>query len=249
MDERIREKLEGPGWPVDSTGWDKEEWKGGVIPVEFTSVEAWPDAIDFRCWNCCHTFDGAPCSVATRVQDLEDPELPNKKNLLSVRGVFCSWPCAGRHIHECAELAKNETTYLRNTRILRRLLTGNDAEIRMGPVREKLEVFGGEMSIDDYQKEILSIDSATPNRLPGSILPERLRADGANCWDPEEDPGDPESFIETFSIMDYLVGDPVIEEMIEKNQPNADTPRTGDRNLISSSAELEEHLFGILGEM
>ena len=125
--------------------------------------EEWPSSSSLLCWWCCHAFDTVPCYLPVHYDEA------NKA--FAFAGNFCSWNCVKRY----AFLMKSPppaasyigilafSTSIRceddtlHTTGLCECSQKESVAITIAPDRERLEAFGGPMSIQEYRKGFLTI--------------------------------------------------------------------------------------------
>lgn len=128
-----------------------------VEDQEILECVAWPMSTSVLCHNCCHSFDGVPVPLPESYDAL--------KKVYYCRGNFCSWQCAkaynmlqtpmagrgNRNMH--ISLLAYRTWIKRRLDPVEssRLKTYALYNIQPSPSREKLRVFGGTMSIEEYR--------------------------------------------------------------------------------------------------
>lgn len=107
------------------------------------------------CWWCCHTFKNSCINLPIGL----------RRDVYSVYGIFCSYPCCYSYMKSIPEYSKN--IYLLN--YLFRDNTGKKGcildHINPAPPRETLEMFGGPLSIDDFRNNSSII---TVSRYPST---------------------------------------------------------------------------------
>jgi len=98
---------------------------------------------NIACWWCCHTFTDNPCGIPVSCE----------KDNFEVKGVFCSFNCAMAHLlhNEHSIHQKTESInlmYLMYEKILNKPVE----KIEASADKEVLEMFGGNVSIEEYRK-------------------------------------------------------------------------------------------------
>lgn len=95
------------------------------------------------CWWCCHTFTNNPCGIPVNYEN----------DTFDVKGLFCSFNCAmarlnsdEKYIHKKMEIVS--LMYLMYEKIFN---TSID-KIIPSPEKEVLEMFGGNITIDEYRQ-------------------------------------------------------------------------------------------------
>ncbi|KAG5186459.1 hypothetical protein JKP88DRAFT_241067 [Tribonema minus] len=126
------------------------------------------------CWNDCHEFDWEPCRI---------PLLYNKQlGMCYSQGNFCSFSCAKTYCMHNRLSKGGGVTYiaLEANRSRRRYMGTqkgvNDViYVKSVPVRERLKMFGGSMSIDEFRKGSLRFDGTLIGGENSDILEDLMR--------------------------------------------------------------------------
>ncbi|KAG5192166.1 hypothetical protein JKP88DRAFT_250986 [Tribonema minus] len=129
------------------------------------------------CWHDCHPFDWQPCHI---------PESYDKnKDVYYARGCFCSWECAkafcvrqsaGRRLGDSVSRIALLANRARSVPSGERPSCLNAVYLRCLPSRERLEMFGGDLSIHEYRAGCM--------RLDGTIIGSPYAAIPARCVPP-----------------------------------------------------------------
>ena len=109
-----------------------------LVPKDFKEGE-WPQSTEVACWWCCHRFEGAPIGAPLQTDGLK----------FFVEGVFCSYPCAKAYILDSPRSDRNTRCQLL-THMMQKV-HGKFSSIPIAPPRSKLEMFGGNMAIQDFR--------------------------------------------------------------------------------------------------
>jgi hypothetical protein len=126
------------------------------------------------CWHDCHEFSWEPCYLPTNVGKTRGCAVRG-------RGTFCSWSCAKAYASSNPAIASCKMGIsLEANRSRRRFLgTQRGVEdvmyIKALPAREKLRMFGGTMTIDEYRLGSPRFDGRLIGE-DGALLQELLRA-------------------------------------------------------------------------
>ena len=103
----------------------------------------WLSSTNIWCFWCCHPFDTPPVSIPVSYTN----------NIFHVTGCYCSFECAVSHLFT-TNLHENEKWYSYNLlHILRNKLTKDSIfeKINHAPPKETLQVFGGNLSIEEFR--------------------------------------------------------------------------------------------------
>ena len=108
------------------------------------------------CWWCCHPFDGDPLSMPYRYD--------NKRNKFFTTGNFCSWSCM-----KSFAVDKHGDTrgsiICGNIIVMRKQLFGKIGSIKPAPNRFKLNVFGGDLTIDEFRSNTVRDSDVQPKDI------------------------------------------------------------------------------------
>lgn len=94
---------------------------------------------DVWCWNCCHKFNNYPYFCPTKFDSI--------KKEYQVKGIFCSWECAKRYLFEQDSVGIKSALFTKMVRDLE----GSYKKIYPAPPRQILEVFGGNLTIEQFR--------------------------------------------------------------------------------------------------
>ncbi len=115
------------------------------MPIEFTTIDEWSKHTDIYCWNCNFSFKDVPVFIPTRYDQ--------NKLVNGNENCFCSFPCASKYIedttHDKSEMWQSKKFLC----ILYQKFTGNKLDyIPSGLHKKYLQIFGGELTIEEYRK-------------------------------------------------------------------------------------------------
>lgn len=127
---------------------------------------SWPLSTTILCHHCCYSFDGVPVPLPQSYDAL--------RKVYHCRGNFCSWQCAKAYNIRQTPLAgrgnRNMYIAILAHRTWVKYRTGERTPqeeksmktyamycIHPSPPRENLQVFGGDMTIADFRKELFGI--------------------------------------------------------------------------------------------
>lgn len=119
----------------------REARLGKVTP---TSASRPPEpAGNLVCWWCVHGLAQLPCiHVPTDYDD--------RRDLFTVRGNFCSWPCAKAWAQDNGGARAGEIQTI--MALMRRRIFGHYVPLWPAPKRESLQIFGGSLTIEEFRK-------------------------------------------------------------------------------------------------
>lgn len=117
-----------------------------------------PHPTDIHCWWCDHQFATIPVYIPTSYQS----------GVYYVFGNFCSFNCAGKYNFQMLNDYKCAT---RNALLhnLKEKMTGVRENIRFAPMRELLNSKGGTMTIEEFRRGFLKINSDKLLSMPPLI--------------------------------------------------------------------------------
>lgn len=100
------------------------------------------------CWNCCHTFQDLIYGIPLKYHD----------KIFYTYGDFCSFECCARYAYEYFPSCYFDILsliHLHNKEIF-----GGFSQIQMAPSKLNLQMFGGDLTIDEYRvkKEVHEIN-------------------------------------------------------------------------------------------
>jgi len=116
------------------------------------------------CWWCCHPFEGERLSLPYRYDE--------KRNKFSTCGIFCSWSCMKRYAIDKYGITRGGII-CSNIIIMRKRLYNKLGSIVMAPLRERLDVFGGDLSIEEFRSNSV-IDKEKPKEINSTQLEDRV---------------------------------------------------------------------------
>ena len=126
-------------------------------------TEEWPRRVPIACWYCCHGFDTVPIPLPVAYDE--------RRNVFSTMGWFCSFDCCKSFNLERNSVNRDRCcTFLSlfrskiklgNGRAPLSSATASAYGIRGAPLRRKLAMFGGPMSIEEFRRgsEVLVSDA------------------------------------------------------------------------------------------
>jgi len=114
------------------------------------------------CWWCCHPFEG---------KFLEMPyKHDERRNKFYTAGHFCSWSCMKTYAID--KYGCNRGGLIcGNMVMMRRQIFNKIGTIKRAPHRERLDVFGGDLTIEKFRENNV-VDKETPNKIEVEPIPE-----------------------------------------------------------------------------
>ena len=100
------------------------------------------------CWWCCHTFESTPLSMPYKHDE--------RRNKFYTSGNFCSWSCMKTYAID--KYGCNRGGLIcGNMVMMRRKLFDKIGTIQKAPHRQKLDVFGGPMTIEEFPNIVIPV--------------------------------------------------------------------------------------------
>lgn len=130
------------------------------IPQYFTSLNKWIKQTNISCWYCSNQIKNIPKFVPKTIE-LKNIKSENEKiyNIFT-EGLFCSFNCSQSYIDEC--YSKDMYDHINKTNMLLFVyyIFNNKliSYIKPSPSKYKMVHFGGNMTVQEYENEILSLD-------------------------------------------------------------------------------------------
>ena len=113
-----------------------------LVPFKnFNKNGKWPEQVNIYCWHCCHPFKNKPVSIPIRYAN----------DTFYVYGVFCSYNCAAAYNLTTNDYNKNENHQLLSLMYSKLYNLNSFVDICPAPPKEVLQIFGGNVTIDNYR--------------------------------------------------------------------------------------------------
>lgn len=133
------------------------------IPAKFYNIKQWVEStknIKIKCWYCESVFIGVPIFIPSYISNT------CKGKVFDTYGAFCGWGCAYSHIQDYSEYTKTNTIWEKDhmLKMLYKLFYNKkiDDFLRI-PNKFTTEVYGGNMSMTDFKKELKKINQQNIN--------------------------------------------------------------------------------------
>ena len=127
------------------------------------SKETWPEKTDLCCWWCCNQFKTVPTGV---------PYSYNKTtNKFKIYGCMCSFECACSYIFSNYNDNKTWDKYTLLILMYNKIFNCGIRKIKLAPPRETLQMFGGNLTIDEFRNNNKVINIKIPPII-SSIIPQ-----------------------------------------------------------------------------
>lgn len=110
------------------------------------------------CWNCCHKFNGIITGMPYKCVN----------NIFYTIGDFCSLECAARYAYDNHKENIHEIMNIIN--MYKNIKYNDDSKVKLALPRLTLSMFGGNLSIEEYRKDINDIYNINiPITIPVNI--------------------------------------------------------------------------------
>ena len=107
------------------------------------------------CWWCCHPCENEPLTLPHKYDD--------RRNKFHTTGKFCSWSCMKTFAID--KYGCNRGSIIcGNIIMMRKKMYNKLGSVKPAPWRYKLDVFGGDMSIEEFRKN-QTIDIDVPQEI------------------------------------------------------------------------------------
>ena len=130
------------------------------VPQYFTSINKWIKQTNISCWYCFNQIKSIPKFIPKTIELKNIKSETDKIHNISTEGLFCSFNCAQSYIDEC--YSKDMYDHINKTNMLLFVyyLFHNKiiSYIKPSPSKYKMVHFGGNLSIQEYENEILTMD-------------------------------------------------------------------------------------------
>ena len=104
----------------------------------------WPTHTNISCFWCCHKFQNGPIGVPTRIT----------RKKFNLWGCFCTYNCAASYILY-NKIPNMWEKYALLNLFYSKVNNCKSVKIKLSPPRESLQMFGGNMTIDDFRRSSL----------------------------------------------------------------------------------------------
>jgi len=158
------------------------------IPDKFIGLSTWTKTTNLHCWGCDSAFDEIPKFIPTSITENLEGQIE-----IGVKGVFCTFYCVSRYIHDMygTDLTNSEGWRMQDRlAVLYGLFTGKTlSTIPLSPCKTTMERYGGDLTEEDYRNKLRRMDQecGTKDSRLGSIVPDRLRTrpapSGQSVWE------------------------------------------------------------------
>lgn len=153
----------------------KSYQKYDSIPVNFTTLEEWPEKTNLLCWYCTRNIENRPWFEPQSIEPRSIGsvgKLLNKSQLLqsihehgvviSVKGIFCSCNCVRAYIDlHTSNIGERYNKIAMLKYVYEIFMNRSISDIRPSPKHTSLVQYGGSLTSSDYQKKINKLDNSS----------------------------------------------------------------------------------------
>lgn len=119
------------------------------IPTRFYNIAKWISSTNIRCWNCARKFHSVPMFIPSRI--LYDEE---GFEYMDVIGNFCTINCAYTYSLKSYKESDAVDCHARLLLLYEMIYKQRILKIPQSPHKEEMLEFGGELTSEEYEKEI-----------------------------------------------------------------------------------------------
>ena len=127
------------------TIWDK-------IPKHFYGLESWKKNTNIRCWYCTLKFKTIPWFI------IENTNHTANGLVYDIKGNFCSCGCLMGYVKSNYTNRDHFDIYKSVYKLYKIFYNKEIIDILPSPSKYELKMYGGELGLDNYQKEIKRIN-------------------------------------------------------------------------------------------
>ena len=123
------------------------------IPNQFTTLQQWSLNTNLRCWFCTLKFKNTPWFIITNTNQTSDGIA------YDITGNFCSIGCLQAHINLYYNKREHFDIYNSVKKLYKIFYKKNINTIITSPDKFNLKIYGGNLDINEYQKQIQEINT------------------------------------------------------------------------------------------
>ena len=123
------------------------------IPKCFINFNTWIKSTNVRCWYCSLKFKNTPWFIILNTNSTSEGIK------YDIYGNFCCVGCLQGYVNIHYHSRKNFDIYESIKQLYKLFYNKNIKEIKESPNKYNLKIYGGDFDIQDYQKEIQSINN------------------------------------------------------------------------------------------
>ncbi len=127
------------------------------IPNNFTTLQKWNNTTNLRCWFCTLKFKNTPWFIIHNINNTSDGIV------YDISGNFCSVGCLQAHVELHYNKREHFDIYNSVKKLYKIFYKKNINNIMISPNKFNLKIYGGELDITEYQKQIQDINTININ--------------------------------------------------------------------------------------
>lgn len=148
----IEDKFNQDILQTDKKGKQRSDVVWDRIPRHFTTLDKWVKSTNLRCWYCSMRFKSQPWFIIIYCNNTQESKV------YDIRGNFCSCGCLLGFVELYYNKRDNFDIY-RNVYKLYEIMYGKHIDlIRVPSDKLNLKMYGGDMTLDDYQKHLQQVN-------------------------------------------------------------------------------------------
>lgn len=114
------------------------------------------------CWHCVHPIENEPLQLPYNYD--------SKRSKFKVTGYFCSWNCMKSYAIDKYGDTRG-SIICGNIVVMRKKLFNEIGSVRCAPYRHRLNVFGGDMTIEQFREDSIK-NPETRNEIDAEPMPD-----------------------------------------------------------------------------
>lgn len=127
------------------------------IPSNFTTIKKWIINTNLRCWFCTLKFKNTPWFIIDNANQTSDGIV------YDIHGNFCSVGCLQAYVNIHYNKREHFDIYNSIKKLYKLFYNKNINEIIPSPEKINLKIYGGNLEIIEYQKQIQDINNLNIN--------------------------------------------------------------------------------------
>lgn len=140
-----------------------EQTKYNKLPIQFTTLDNHPKNTNLLCWSCNRSFKGPPWFEPQSISPM------GKAFCISIKGNFCGPHCVRRYIQTYTKDLSERLNKISMLQYVYELFTGKkNTDIQPAPPHTDMVQYGGDLTIQEYQKIIEQLNISYMKELESS---------------------------------------------------------------------------------
>lgn len=127
------------------------------IPKNYINLSTWKKNTNLRCWFCTLKFKNAPWFI------IDNTNYTANGIIYDIKGNFCSVGCLQGYVNLVYNKVKDFDIYNSIKKLYKMFYNKKINDIIPSPSKYILKIYGGDLEILDYQKEIQKINNININ--------------------------------------------------------------------------------------